>query len=113
MLLCSVWLVKKTLQNQIDEGFSKIQLQIKQTLQGILKTIIEEENPRSSKPHLEELLEKKRNGKILKKTALEIVNVIYVVDNPKRGEIIDKINKLANANLKSKRLINKFQRKGT
>lgn len=81
------------LRNEVDEEFADIQSQIKGTIEDILLSLIESNNPNKNKKIINKMYETKRKGKISDNMALEIVNTMYTNEHPNKDEILIKLEK--------------------
>lgn len=79
------------LRNEVDEEFANIQGQIKDTIEEILVSLIETNNPNKIKRIINKMVEEKKKGVIPESLALEIVNTMYTDEHPNKDEILLKL----------------------
>ena len=79
------------LRNEVDEEFSNIQSQIKGTIEEILVSLVETNNPHKSKKVVNKMVLEKKKGIVSEGLALEIVNTMYTDEHPNKDEILTKL----------------------
>lgn len=79
------------LRNEVDEEFANIQTQIKGTIEEILVSLLETNNPNKSKKVINKMVKEKIKGMVDEGLALEIVNTMYTDEHPNKDEILMKL----------------------
>lgn len=85
------WYVYKILKNEVDEGFALIQKEIKQTLEDIMVSIIETENPKFSKMTVDVVLEKRLKGKVSVTVTESILKSMYPNNTQKQDDLLSEV----------------------
>lgn len=107
------------LRNEVDEEFANIQSQIKETIEEILVSLVETNNPNKIKRVINKMVDDKKKGVVSEALALEIVNTMYTDEHPNKDEILLKLearvaeeHRKRVAELSAKRLAGKKGAKG-
>ena len=75
----------------MDEDFRGIQKEIKQTLEDIMVSLIEAENPKFSRVTVDVVLEKRLKGKVSLSVLEGVLKAMYPSDAQKQDDLISEI----------------------
>ena len=101
------------LRNEVDEEFVDIQKQIKGTIEDILLSLIETNNPNKTKKIVNQIYKDRKKGFVSENIALEIINTMYTNQHPNKDEILKKLEEKVEENLLKQSSIKKEKSKSS